>query len=89
MAILNDPSDFLIFDNSTNEYVVAEYPSGGAGFTGGGTLEASGDFYVIGLAGGGYTITGNLVSEEGITLGLAGTPTSNYARGSGYRSGPD
>ena len=72
---LSDPSDFLIFDPSTGTYVTAEYPLGGAGFTGGGTLTGEAPF-AIGLAGGDYTIVGTL--DAGIAVGYDGDPTPNY-----------
>ena len=85
---LNNPSDWLVFDTSTNQVVQATYPSAGAVFVGGGTLQASGAFPYVGLGIGNYVLTGNLnASGKGIDLATLGTASLSMESGTTVSTG--
>lgn len=83
---LNDPADWLIYDPSQNTYVQAPYPTTGAYFTGGGGLQATGFFAYVGLASGGYQITGYL-STNGLEIATEATAGLGLSAGTTVSAG--
>src|SRR6516225_6451898 len=83
-GVITNPNEYFIVDPKTGNLVSTLFPSGGADFEFGGSLRAPGNFPVLGLVSGTYTLDtlgGKLTASpgsnsQGITVSPSGTGAS-------------